>query len=742
MKNIGKSASLAVVAMCLATSAFAVEPFSRLSSFPIYENLPKGKEKATETVAEIVASAMKGTMLVYTDSELEAIGKVDIFDPANPKPAGVVNVGGEPTSVTVKDNYAYVGVNTSKSYVKPSGYMAIVDLKANKVIAKCDVSGQPDSVALSPNGKYLAIAIENERDEDLNDGVIPQNPAGHLATFRLNDKGLLSNCDNAVVTDLTGLADIAPTDPEPEFVSINALNQAVVTLQENNHIVIVDLENNKVVNHYSAGTSSITGVDNTKDKAISLTESLVDLKREPDAVSWIDDNRFVTANEGDYEGGSRGFTVFSKSGSVLFDSGSQTERLAVSMGHYPEKRSHKKGTEPEGVTVGTYGDDRLVFVGLERANLIGVYQDVKTGDGLNNRFDFVQALPSGGVGPEGIVTIPSRGLVVIANEKDDIKDGYRSNLTIYKQGNEGVSLPQIVSVDGANGSPIGWGALSGLTANATDPSILYAVNDSFYSTADIFTIDVASRLARIVSSRRITKAGKPVENLDLEGIVAAPDGSFWVVSEGKPEKRESKLLHVLPTGQVAREVALPVALESQMKKHGLEGVTLYNDTLYIAVQRAWKDDAKGYTKIISHDLKAGTWGVNAYRLDEPESPAGGWVGLSEITSLGNGDLAIVERDNKGGPDAAIKRIYRVSVKHTAAAELGAKEVPVLRKTLIRDVLVDLNRANGWTPDKLEGLTVAADGTVYAVTDNDGVDDSTGETLFLNLGPIDKVLASQ
>ncbi|MFD2205238.1 esterase-like activity of phytase family protein [Kiloniella antarctica] len=742
MKTLGKSASLAVVAMCLTTSALAVEPFGRLSTFPIYQNLPKGKDKATETVAEIVSSAMNGTMLVYTDSELEAIGKVNIFDPAHPKPAGVVMVGGEPTSVTVKGNYAYVGVNTSKSFVKPSGYMAIVDLVNNKIVSKCDVSGQPDSVALSPNGKFLAVAIENERDEDLNDGVLPQAPAGHLATFILDDKGMLSNCKQAKITDLTGLAKVAPSDPEPEFVSINGLNQAVVTLQENNHIVIVDLENNTIQAHYSAGTSSITGVDNTKDKTISLVESLTNLKREPDAVSWLDNDRFVIANEGDYEGGSRGFTVFSKAGDVLFDSGAQTERLAVSMGHYPEKRSHKKGTEPEGVTVGTFGTDRLVFVGLERANLIGVYYDVKTESELNNRFDFVQGLPSGGVGPEGLVTIPERGLLVIANEKDDIKDGYRSNITIYKQGDKTVSLPQIVSVDGANGTPIGWGALSGLAANPSDPTILYAVNDSFYSKADIFTIDVSAQPARIVASRRITKDGVAVENLDLEGIVAAPDGSFWVVSEGKPEKRESKILHILPTGQVVREIALPVELENQMKKHGLEGIALEGNTLYIAVQRAWKDDKKGYAKIISYNLKSGAWGVNAYRLDEPESAAGGWVGLSEIVSLGDGDLAIVERDNKGGPDAAIKRIYRVSVRHTAAAPLESKEIPVLRKTLMRDVLSDLQQAKGWTPDKLEGLTVSADGTLYAVTDNDGVDDSTGETLFLNLGPVNSLLVNQ
>jgi hypothetical protein len=36
-------------------------------------------------------------------------------------------------------------------------------------------------------------------------------------------------------------------------------------------------------------------------------------------VQWLDDDRLVTANEGDYEGGSRGFTIFSKRGEVLYE---------------------------------------------------------------------------------------------------------------------------------------------------------------------------------------------------------------------------------------------------------------------------------------------------------------------------------------------------------------------------------------------------------------------------------------
>jgi hypothetical protein len=57
----------------------------------------------------------------------------------------------------------------------------------------------------------------------------------------------------------------------------------------------------------------------------------------------------------------------------------------------------------------------------------------------------------------------------------------------------------------------------------------------------------------------------------------------------------------------------------------------------------------------------------------------------------------------------------------------------ISKTLLRDLLPDMAAVSIWTAEKLEGLAVDADGKVYAVTDNDGLDDATGETLFLNLG---------
>ncbi|NHW17482.1 esterase-like activity of phytase family protein, partial [Escherichia coli] len=66
---------------------------------------------------------------------------------------------------------------------------------------------------------------------------------------------------------------------------------------------------------------------------------------------------------------------------------------------------------------------------------------------------------------------------------------------------------------------IGWGAISGMVADAQTPGLLYAVNDSFYGyQPTIFTIDATATPARITEALRVTRAGAPAQKLDLEGI--------------------------------------------------------------------------------------------------------------------------------------------------------------------------------------------------------------------------------
>ena len=57
----------------------------------------------------------------------------------------------------------------------------------------------------------------------------------------------------------------------------------------------------------------------------------------------------------------------------------------------------------------------------------------------------------------------------------------------------------------------------------------------------------------------------------------------------------------------------------------------------------------------------------------------------------------------------------------------------MTKTQAYDFLPDLQAPRGYVLDKVEGFAVDAGGNGFAVTDNDGVDDASGETQFLRLG---------
>lgn len=731
--------------------------FNRVVSYPVYLNNCAGQPSDCiddETVAEIVTATADGMTLAYTDGANDSIGFLDISDPSAPTPAGVVNVGGETTSVAITRDYAIAGVNTSESFTEPSGELVVIDIDTLRIVRRIDLPGQPDSVDVSPNNRYAAIVIENERNEDIDvggvEGGLPQLPAGSLVIADIN--GPVSRWSTRTVS-LTGLADIAPSDPEPEFVDINRLGLAVVTMQENNHAVIIRVSDGSIVNDFNLGTVDLDKIDTSEEDVITFTSSLSDVPREPDAVAWISPFEFATADEGDFEGGSRGFTIFNINGGVRFTSGNEMEHLVGSIGHYPENRSGNKGNEPEGIAYARYGSRRILFVGSERSSVIAVYEIPANG----GRPEFVQVLPAG-IGPEGLLPIPSRDLFVVSSEVDEREETIRSSISIYELQRGDPTYPTIMSVNRpGEGTPIPWGALSALTNDPIDTYKAYAVEDSFYAESRIFELDMSETPAKIVRDIPIvTSAGAPL-SIDPEGIAISSDGkTFYVASEGRDScsevgvcdvRRKNIVFVINEFGVVQDEIRLPQAVDDIQRNNGFEGVALTGsgaDTVvWVAFQREWNlVDPAGWARIGRYELATDSWSFYYYPLSRPTSPNGGWVGLSEITSLGGGRFAVIERDNQAGPDARIKTIYEFSTSRVAPlahedlpTDPDDENFPALTKRLVRDILPDLEAPGGLAIEKVEGLMELLNGDVYFVTDNDGTDDSSGETQLINVGPI-------
>ena len=158
-------------------------------------------------------------------------------------------------------------------------------------------------------------------------------------------------------------------------------------------------------------------------------------------------------NDGDidviHSYGGRSFSILNEEGEMIFDSGSEFERILATVlpdefnstndenGSFDD-RSDDKGAEPEGVTVGQVGDQQYAFIGLERVGGIMVYnvtnplapQFVQY---INNR-DFdgdAEAGTAGDLGPEGLLFIDAHAspirkpLLVVTNEVSGTTTIYR-----------------------------------------------------------------------------------------------------------------------------------------------------------------------------------------------------------------------------------------------------------------------------------------------------------------------------
>ena len=100
--------ALTAALLASTVSAHSAQFFNRVASFPVALNAPE----AEATSSEIITATDDGLTLIYSDSPNGGIGFVDITDAAAPKPAGYMDMGGEPTSVTAIDGKAYVGIQS------------------------------------------------------------------------------------------------------------------------------------------------------------------------------------------------------------------------------------------------------------------------------------------------------------------------------------------------------------------------------------------------------------------------------------------------------------------------------------------------------------------------------------------------------------------------------------------------------------------------------------------------------
>jgi Esterase-like activity of phytase/Bacterial Ig domain len=161
--------------------------------------------------------------------------------------------------------------------------------------------------------------------------------------------------------------------------------------------------------------------------------------------------------------------------------------------------------------------------------------------------------------------------------------------------------------------------------------------------------------------------------LDTEGLVALPDGTFWISDEYGPF-----LVHFDAAGKELERLSpfdgsLPRELAFRTPNQGMEGLTITPDgsTLVGIMQSALKTpglegSAKSvaFTRIVTVDLATKAVAEYLYPLANPQKSK---VAVSEITALTKNTFLVDERDGELEPGAD-KKIYVADI--AGATDVG------------------------------------------------------------------------
>jgi hypothetical protein len=478
-----------------------------------------------------------------------------------------------------------------------------------------------------------------------------------------------------------------------------------------------------------------------------------------------------------------------------------------------DTRSDNKGPEPETVVTGMVDGKLYGFIALERSSGgIMVYD-------LSNPINpiFIQYIVTAGdIAPEGLKFISAadspngKPLLAVANEVSTTVSFYeigQTQLTTY----DFTNLPELGTT--STNQDIFLGGFSGLYFQgiATNGNLKFVTHTdrgpngeptgqnrpfllpdfqpeivSFElnrSTGEI-TITQRTKLFRGDGTTPLTGrpnlqagangtaytdeipvnlAGQTLSNdpfgADLEGIVIAPNGDYWMVDEYRPAIYQfdvnGKLLNrFIPVGTAAaaNQAAgtfgteiLPSVYAQRRNNRGFEAVALEGNKLYAFIQTPLDNPdnssdttskASRNVRILEFDISTqSVTGEYLYILDDITGSGNAKTDkIGDAVSLGNGKFAVVERDDRSDKTAN-KLIYEIDLKEAtninnpanltsipsgkkieelSIAELTTAQIVTAKKRIITNA-ADL----GYTGvEKLEGLALVAPNTLAILNDND------------------------
>ncbi len=287
------------------------------------------------STCEVVAYDAASRKLITSSA---ITGVVDIIDFSDPTALKVVksldiNTYGGVTSVAVRNGLIAIASPNAQEHLDGSALFFDID---GNFLNQVTVGALPDMITFTPDGTKVLTANEGQPNSDYS-----IDPEGSVSIIDLSG-GINSLTQNQVHTlyftsfnkdeaelvsagvRKTKSTSTLSQDLEPEYIAISSdSKKAWVTLQENNAIAELDLQNNQINSIWPLGTKDFGATGNGFDASDNNNEVLianwpVKAYYIPDALAAYSvngTNYIVTANEGDekeYEGFTERTTVGDK----------------------------------------------------------------------------------------------------------------------------------------------------------------------------------------------------------------------------------------------------------------------------------------------------------------------------------------------------------------------------------------------------------------------------------------------
>ncbi|MDN3587895.1 choice-of-anchor I family protein [Pedobacter aquatilis] len=379
-----------------------------------------------------------GNVVVLKTSDLSEVKKITVgampdmvtFSPdgnyilsaneGEPNDAYTVDPNGSISVINVKDNYS----------VKTLDFSPFESQKAALVAGGFRIYGPKATFAQDIEPEYIAVSSDSKKAYvtlQENNGVAEVDIVAGTIT-KINPLGTrdISLAENAFdVSDLDNKIALG-TWPIKAFYLPDAISY--FSTEGNNYLALANEGDTRAWKGYDeeARVKSLK-LDPTKFPTAATLQLDGNLGRLTVTKAYGD-----TDGDGDYDelyatGGRSMSIINANTGALIANVGKDLEQRVIDAGKYDDTRSDNKGVEVEGVTVAQVNRRTLAFIGMERVDMIAIY-DVTTPASPK----FVQLFASGDA-PEGLLFVKpkdspnGRSLLVVASEGDGTVKFFQPN---------------------------------------------------------------------------------------------------------------------------------------------------------------------------------------------------------------------------------------------------------------------------------------------------------------------------